>query len=302
MAQIDESQFYVCGVNNNMINYRGELFSRHMPLELIEYFIENGCCVNCKMFASWNGCIIGLCVNCANYNSITNGCGFIDIGVELNSNYPESANNTYLKNVNWEGLGDVELDILRPEIKKEQVFEIIQNSVYVIDRIELPYTCVFFSKYSEDGEHTEVNKEDDDEETEEDRNQRYKIFYEEALVRYKNQELLLAKEEEEEEEEELINYELEEEEELINYELEEDEEAIEVFLTENGKESKWFEMKIQEYDEEHICDEEVELIQKEKEVNPILKVNNCKDSSQSTFYERFEESKKKISYSFLKLH
>lgn len=103
MAQFDENQMYICGSNNNMINYKGKVYSRLIPIEQIE-LMSKKCCKNCEYYGSWNGCIIMWCMSCC-----PNGCGAINVGVEYNAKNHLSARSTYLKNIDWNTIGDINL-------------------------------------------------------------------------------------------------------------------------------------------------------------------------------------------------
>jgi hypothetical protein len=310
MAQFDETQMNVCGVKNNMVNYRGELFSIHMPLINMQRFIKNDCS-NCKKYARWQGCIIGLCTNCEmDYT----GCGFKDIGLECNSNFKQSANNTYLKGVNWNEIGDTDLDCNSINIEKDVDYVIhpTKEEVYFKDTRKLPYTYTFYSKRDEFTDEFNRN------ETPEDRLQKIQEYCDEAYERFQEKDEEVAVTEEQltaeikiKKQLELMDYnasmlsfresyDSEEEEEKEEEEDQEEEEMIEVFLTENGKEEKWFEMKVQEYDEEHNCEEPLNLIVNEQE-SVFHKINDrfftqtnqfmpAFQDTESTFYERFQHS------------
>ena len=229
MAQFDETQFNICGEKNNMINYKGKVFTRLMPIYRIKSISENNC-LNCEIHGSWNGCIIMYCINCDPF-----GCGAISNGVECNPLHPNSATKTYLRNVDLNTIGDIALE----DSKK------IYGNISLIQ--------------SEDIDWIKLSKEFSDEEGEEE-------------------------------------------------EGEEEEEHIQVFLTENKKEEKWFEMKIAEYDEAEEG-EEIEEGEEVKEGEPLNLIVNEQESlvhkiidrfftqtnqfippfqdTKSTFYERF---------------
>jgi hypothetical protein len=211
-----------------MINYKGKVFSILYPRDQIEEDIVNNC-LNCELYGSWNGCQIMRCMNCD-----TNGCGAKLQGNELNADHPLSANNTYLKDVDWTTIGDIYL---------ENSYEKYLSSIYS-------------QSYPEE------------------------------------------------------EYEQEEEQEYEQEEEQEEEEMIKVFLTENGKEQNWFEMKIAEYDEEQEAEQEADA---EAEAEEYLQ-RNCNEresvfhkindrfftetnqfmpafqDTKSTFWERFEQS------------
>ena len=136
VAQYDETQFYICGEKNNMINYKGKVFTRLMPIEQIVHMSEQDC-TNCETFGSWNGCIVMYCMNCD-----PNGCGAKYQGIEFNADTPLSAYNTYLKDVNWTTIGDIHLEDsyeiylapiysqYYPEEEKEEKKEDVDDEVF----------------------------------------------------------------------------------------------------------------------------------------------------------------------------
>ncbi len=144
MSQYDETQFYICGEKNNMINYKGNVFSILYPRDQIEEDIVNDC-LNCKIYGSWNGCQIMRCINCDTF-----GCGAINKGVEFNGENPLSANQTYLKGVDWSQIGDTELENSAEicGLRDSLLIQIVDNKTYLIDMRELPYLCVPFDLYT----------------------------------------------------------------------------------------------------------------------------------------------------------
>ena len=193
MAQYDENQMHICGEKNNMINYKGKVFSILYPRDQIEEDIKHNC-KNCEYYGSWNGCQIMRCVDCN-----TTGNGALMKGTELNSSGPLSAVNTYLKEVDWDTIGDKALeDSHQIECELHQhIF--VHNFEYMIDRNQAPYTYTLF---------------------------------EPGVTFYENMDCQYGWEDEDQEDEAA-------------------DDNIQVFITENGQENKWFEMKIQEYDDEH---------------------------------------------------
>jgi hypothetical protein len=163
MAQFDDSQFYICGKNHNIINYKGKLFSILYPKDQIEEDIINNC-LNCEYYGSWNGCQIMRCINCDKY-----GCGAVDKGIELNSNIENSVNNTYLKDIDWSQIGDTDIEDSKSLfINKENIFlEIIREKKYIVNTINFPYTCVQLKFYDITDEEEEEEEEDEEDEEEE---------------------------------------------------------------------------------------------------------------------------------------
>ena len=294
MSQFDETQMNMCGVKNNMVNYRGELFSIHMPLSKMQRFIKNDCS-NCRLYARWQGCIIGLCTNCeVDYT----GCGFLNIGIEFNSNFEQSANNTYLKGVNWDEIGDTDLDCYSSSLEKEAQFIIHPNKkdVYLEDNTKLPYTCTFFSNYDEFTEQYEKSKEGN-------HLQKIQEFCDEAYERFQEKEEEVAVTEEQLTSEITDNKRLKmlhysantyDEEENVsdeedNLQEAEDQAAIEIFLTENGQEDKWFEMAVAEFlqDQEHKENENQEYENQEYE--------NQEYENQEELFENLQKEEQKES-------
>lgn len=137
MSQSDESQLYVC----KMLNYaskHGEIFTRFYPREWIDQDLENNC-KKCKTFGSWQGYRIARCTD-----HCENGCGMIDVGVEYNVQSPNSATNTYLKEINWRTeLGDIDfgethkqMQAVHPVPERREY----KGEWYIIDRSQCPYT------------------------------------------------------------------------------------------------------------------------------------------------------------------
>ena len=142
MAQYDETQFNICGEKNNMINYKGKVFTRLMPIEQIVHMSEQDC-KNCETYGSWNGCIVMYCGNCD-----PNGCGAKLQGIELNADTPLSAYNTYLKDVDWTTIGDIHL---------EDSYEIYLSPIY----------SQYYPEEEQDEDEDDEDDDDDDENEEE---------------------------------------------------------------------------------------------------------------------------------------
>jgi hypothetical protein len=167
MAQFDETQFNICGETQNMIHYKGKIFSILYPIEQIEEDIENNC-LNCQIYGSWNGCIIMRCINCDK-----NGCGSIYKGVEINSINLNSANNTYLKGIDWSKIGDKYIE--DSELLNLNKLELLQTkeTEYVIERTSFPYTCTPI-------ELSETISEEEEEEEEYEIQNKIKIFLDDS--------------------------------------------------------------------------------------------------------------------------
>lgn len=145
MDQIDESQLYVCTMLN-LASKHGEVFTIYYPRDWIDQDLENNC-QKCKTLGSWQGYRIARCTE-----HCKNGCGMIDVGVEYNVNSPNSATNTYLKGVNWEKeLGDIDfgethkqMQAAHPKPERREY----NGEWYIIDRSQLPYTMTKESEYT----------------------------------------------------------------------------------------------------------------------------------------------------------
>jgi hypothetical protein len=90
----------------------GVKYAPTFPEEWANNHIEGTCpknCNNCECFGKWRGVFIGYCANCADYEyHYMRGYGFIDIGKEIDADLPESAMQTYLKNVDLKEMPYVE--------------------------------------------------------------------------------------------------------------------------------------------------------------------------------------------------
>ena len=128
MAQYDETQMHICGAKSNMINYKGRVFSILYPREQIEEDIEINC-KNCEYFGGWNGCQIMRCVNCD-----VSGNGALMKGVELHAQSIHSASNTYLKGVDWDTIGDKDLE------DSHHIESDTNNDVFIIHNIDFKPT------------------------------------------------------------------------------------------------------------------------------------------------------------------
>ena len=125
MAQFNPREIVVCGDNSQYYSYDGELYTDTFPIEWVENHLpETGPkdCKNCNYFGSWNGVFIGYCLNCSKYEyKYKRGWGFGSFGVVGSERYIEDvddkeaalngleANNTYLKDINFNDIGDKEI-------------------------------------------------------------------------------------------------------------------------------------------------------------------------------------------------
>jgi len=95
--------------SDKIYSHKGELYSSLFPICFADSHLENtgpNDCLYCKEIGSWNGVFIGYCVNCAISYNYSRGMGFVYCGKEIDSDDPRSAKNTYLKNSNWDDIGD----------------------------------------------------------------------------------------------------------------------------------------------------------------------------------------------------
>ena len=262
MSQFDDSQLYVC----KMLNYatkQGDIFTIFYPRSWIDQDLKNNC-KKCKTFGSWQGYRIARCTE-----HCENGCGMIDIGVEYNVNSPNSATNTYLKGVNWEKeLGDhdfgethKQLQSAHPQSERRSY----KGEWYIIDRSQCPYTMTKESEYTSYKNPTIHSEKRKDILTEKLGDpltslQRLIMYFEKQVEDDKTTDIpeedLQALEEadiqmREKYWTEMKVQEYEKEQEEIQEEIEE---TIKIFKMEEGIETKWFEMKINEYDEAHAYD------------------------------------------------
>jgi hypothetical protein len=130
MAQIDETQFYICGQHGNMLNHRGNVYSNLIPIEKILYMEEKKkgpeFCNNCRTFGHWNGCLVLYCMNCEKREKhqtggLENDCGALDVGIENNSDSIHSATNTYLKSISCLKFYHLAEDVMIREIDWNQI-------------------------------------------------------------------------------------------------------------------------------------------------------------------------------------
>lgn len=139
MSQYDESQCYKIGPK--MVCYKNELFSVHFPKNLYESVLN---CNSCKCNGMWNGCIIMQCVKCSNLNlekDESEFYGALAPGIEFNKEHPNSASNTYLKNVDLDNVGDIYLENSRitNSVPLYENVKIYGNN-YLINRTCFPYS------------------------------------------------------------------------------------------------------------------------------------------------------------------
>lgn len=97
----------------NFYTYDEELYDNHFPLEWATHHMPGTGpkdCGNCAAHGSWRGVFIGYCLNCAEYvYGFQRGLGFYG-NVETSFHYDcPSAMNTYLKSVDFNVVGDIEM-------------------------------------------------------------------------------------------------------------------------------------------------------------------------------------------------
>jgi hypothetical protein len=117
----------------NYYEYNGELYCSQFPSIWIQTHETDGTgpeyCGNCKDYGCWNGVFIGYCENCAIhiYNG-SRGRGLSYYGVE--STETENGNSiftTYLKNVELDDIGDINLENSRLIIQQEQIDKYLEE-------------------------------------------------------------------------------------------------------------------------------------------------------------------------------
>jgi len=124
MAQYNPKEFSIGGDRSQYYSYDEELYTSTFPREwVLTHDADNTGpkhCNNCNYYGSWNGVFIGYCGNCAIYiYKGKRGCGFKEIGKETESFIDDNtcshlqenairATDTYLKNINFDEIGDVD--------------------------------------------------------------------------------------------------------------------------------------------------------------------------------------------------
>ena len=99
--------------NGKYYTYDNELYDIHFPIEYAKNHLDVSGpkkCMNCADYGSWRGVFIGYCANCADIYNFERGNGMLWNGIE-NQGHPEkSIFNTYLKDVDLEDVGDIEMN------------------------------------------------------------------------------------------------------------------------------------------------------------------------------------------------
>jgi len=95
-------------------SYDNELYAPCFPIDWAKNHLPNTGpvhCETCKDVGTWNGVFLGYCIPCADQYSGQRGNGFIFYGEEKMSSHTikHSAMNTYLKDADWEKIGDPEI-------------------------------------------------------------------------------------------------------------------------------------------------------------------------------------------------
>ena len=97
--------------------YNNELYAPTFPVEWAQNHLEKTgpeYCIRCKIYGHWNGVFVGYCSACATDYNGERGNGFIFYGEEKGDNEEnkentKSAFNTYLKDVDFSEIGDIDL-------------------------------------------------------------------------------------------------------------------------------------------------------------------------------------------------
>ena len=107
---------FVIGYNDegyaSYYSYDDKLYSIHFPKKWSKYHADGTgpkMCENCNYHGSWNGVFIGYCMNCARYIYEGSRGRGMEKGAEDNREEVQqydSMHDTYLKNVNFEDIGD----------------------------------------------------------------------------------------------------------------------------------------------------------------------------------------------------
>jgi len=100
--------------NGKYYSYDDELYDIHFPIEYAQNHWNNSGpknCMNCADFGSWRCVFIGYCRNCAEYiYKFERGNGMINYGLEHPGDPEKSIYNTYLKYVDLEDVGDIDMN------------------------------------------------------------------------------------------------------------------------------------------------------------------------------------------------
>ena len=233
MAQIDETQFYICGQHGNMLNHRGNVYSNLIPIKKIVYMEEKKkgpeFCNNCRTFGHWNGCLVLYCMNCEKReenqtDGLENDCGALAVGIERDPDSIHSATNTYLKNISCLKFYHSAEDSMIREIDWNQIGDkTLEDTFQIIHQQKENQMCYCKKKmlrdedYDYSSEDSSINKEveeAEDQETievflNEEKWFEMKIQEEEEKVEIEEEKVEIEEEQIEEEQEDQQAYELE---------------------------------------------------------------------------------------------
>jgi hypothetical protein len=144
-----------CYNKPNHYRYKDELYTYTFPIEWAKTHLPKSGpaeCGNCAYFGSWNGVFIGYCANCAHYfYKGERGRGFIGLGIENSSEDYVSVFDTYLKDVNFDDIGDKKIMDTKNIIMIEEInayadklFDQVTDKPHVYERYD---SCCYGSNY-----------------------------------------------------------------------------------------------------------------------------------------------------------
>lgn len=120
--------------NRRYYSYDGELYTGTFPQDWAKnHLLGTGPndCSECKYVGFWNGVFVGYCVGCAaTQYHWRRGGGLLDIGEEYNPGYERSMQNTYLRGISWDDIGDV--DFIDSFLLRQQQQQQEQQSIDLV--------------------------------------------------------------------------------------------------------------------------------------------------------------------------
>jgi len=142
MAQYDETEpVYM----NQFISCNGELYSSLLPMQWITDPVAGTGpkdCYLCRQYGHWNGVFIMHCWRCCKeVFEYKYGSGAIDQGVELYPDHPNSVSNTYLKDVDWDSIGEKGFEDSRQKNLSNKTI-IIDGKTIKIFRETFPFKAI----------------------------------------------------------------------------------------------------------------------------------------------------------------
>ena len=142
MAQYDETEPVFI---NQFISCNGELYSALLPMQWITDPIAGTGpkdCYLCRQYGHWNGVFIMHCWRCCKeVFEYRYGWGAIDQGVELYPDHPNSVLNTYLKDVDWDTIGEKGFEDSRQKNLSNKII-IIDGKTIKIFRETFPFKAI----------------------------------------------------------------------------------------------------------------------------------------------------------------